>query len=169
MNSLPSTEDAGFASGCVLAGSLLLGLRLGEELFRASYGFVGKPALAPWWYSAAFLGAATIICVNFRGALFRIAVGVFGAGYALALLEGMVPSSTIVTARTAAGFVGAILLVAAGWRGARAWARLVACSLLLSAIPLRYAVMKWGFGVSSVLSLADGVVLEPSVDERRRS
>jgi hypothetical protein len=156
MNSLPSTEDAGFASGCVLAGSLLLGLRIGDEVFRRTYDFVGAQALVPLWYAAAFLSVAAVICVSFGGALFRIAIGIFGAGYALALFQGIVPTSTIVALRTVAGFVGTIFLIAAGWRMARPWAKLAACVVLLSAVPLRYSVMKWSHGVTSVLSLADG-------------
>jgi|SRR6185503_16812650 len=145
------SQEPGLASGFVLAGCLLIGLRLGEVFFRgARAGYVVRP----WWYAAMFVGVVIVLGIGFRDTLIKIAAALFGVGEALAWVQGDIPTAGLGVVQTIVGFALAVLLVAAGWRSARPWAKLTACVLLLAAVPMRYWVLQRTYGSSSVIHSA---------------
>jgi cell division protein FtsX len=118
------SQEPGLASGCVLAGCLLIGLRIGEVLFRGARAWY---VIRPWWYSAILVGVAIVLGIGLRDTLIRIAAALFGVSEALGWFEGDIPTAGFEVVRTIVGLAMAVLLVAAGWRTAWPWAKLTAC------------------------------------------
>jgi hypothetical protein len=161
------SQEPGLASGCVLGGCWLIGLRIGEVLFRgARAGYV----LRPWWYTAIFIFLAIVLTTGFRDTLIKVALALFSISEALVWFEGDNPTVGFEVVRTIVGFAMAMLLVAAGWRSARPWAKLTACVLLVAAVPMRYWVLQRTYGSSSVVSTysirPSNVPLQPTRDSR---
>jgi hypothetical protein len=75
----------------------------------------------------------------------------FAVSEALASFQGDIPTAGFGDVRTIVGFAMAVLLVAAGWRSAKPWAKLTACVLLVAAVPMRWWVLQETYGSSSVI------------------
>ena len=151
------TNDPGVSSFLVLAGATIIGLWIGETLFRWSYGLSRADWRFPWWYSTLFALGAVLLLLRCEGRMFRIALGLFAARQVLAAAEPTLLYGDYWAVREMLLVAAAVTFALAGWPAAGRWARVLACVLCVAAVPARYQMLQGAHEVRSVVDAREHI------------
>jgi hypothetical protein len=127
------------------AGSVIVGLTLGEVLYVAIVGRPPAPTpIWPWWFSALLVAAVMVWVFRQPNGRLRAAFVFFVAIEALPHAHLSGAPSAVWGLNTAAELGFGVLLVAAFWQVTRTRVKLVALAVLLLAVPIRYwTIYNW--------------------------